>query len=160
MDTGRLSNINPKTFAKTISVIHLALVAGLLVFGIAAYSITKSKTVVIKPAKDIFLVLVPVFAVINIATGTYLFKQRTKSIDKLSSLNKKLTIYQTALIIRFALAEGPALFGIVVYMITQNLFYLFLAGLIVLYFIWLSPTKEKTEQDLDLTYEDKLEMGG
>lgn len=64
--------------------------------------------------------------------------------------------YQTALIIRFSLLNGASLFGIVCYMQTGNLLFIIISGLLALYFLSLRPTKDKIENDLNLSYEDKI----
>ena len=150
---------NPKTFFKTITIIHLALVAGQLLFGIMAYFLTNGKNVVTKLSGDVFFYIAPLLAVAGVIAGSYLFKQKLNSLTDAISLKEKLTIWQTAFIIRCAMAEGPSLFGIAVYLITGNLFYLFISGLIILYFISIGPKKETIAADLDLSYEDKIEMG-
>lgn len=61
------------------------------------------------------------------------------------------------MIVRFALCEGPALFGIVVTGITHNLFYLLMSAIIVLYMLLiLRPTKDRVETDLNLNFEEKI----
>jgi hypothetical protein len=50
------------------------------------------------------------------------------------------------------------MFSVVVYLQNENLFYLIISGLIILYFLWIRPTKDKIENDLDLSYEDKIEL--
>ena len=66
--------------------------------------------------------------------------------------------YQTALIIRCAFSEGASLLGIVAFLITGNLVYLLLTGLNIIYFIWIRPTKQKIEDELNLGYEEKADL--
>lgn len=48
------------------------------------------------------------------------------------------------------------MFAVVSYELSRNLYFLIIAGLLILYFISIRPTKDKIETDLDLSYEDKL----
>jgi len=50
------------------------------------------------------------------------------------------------------------LFGIVVYMRTSNFLYLIISGVLMLYFLTQRPTKDKIENDLNLSYEDKIQF--
>jgi len=149
---------DPQTFFKTITIIHLALVAGQALFGIVAFFITNSTSLTLRPVGDIFFYVVPLLAITGIITGNFLFKQKLNSLSENTSLKEKLSIWQTATIIKFATAEAPSLLGIAVYLITRNLFYLFVSGLVVLYFIWIGPKKENIAHDLHLSYDEKIEM--
>jgi hypothetical protein len=159
MTTNRSTIPNTQTFYKTISIIHLALIAGQILFGITAFFIVNSTNIVMNPPDDIFFYLVPLLAFTGIIAGSYLFKQKLNGLANVITLKEKLAIWQTAVIIRFAMAEGPSLLGIAAYLNTGNLFYLFISGLIILYFIWIAPKKQNITDELDLSYEEKIEMG-
>jgi hypothetical protein len=77
-----------------------------------------------------------------------------------TTLLEKLTGYQAALIVRFALLEGPSLFAIVVFTLTNNWFFLLISVCIIVYFITLRPGTEKVADDLQLNYDEKLELQG
>jgi hypothetical protein len=139
--------------------IHGALLVGQVLFGAAAFFVTKSTVINLKATSDPLFYIVPAFTLIGLFAGTFQFKQKLAGMATTGSLNEKLTIYQTALIIRYALTEGPALLGIVAYFSSGNLFYLIIAGIDVLYFIMIRPTRSKLEDDLGLSYEDKTAMG-
>ena len=91
-------------------------------------------------------------------SGSFLFTQQISKLDDKNSLKEKLAGYQTALIIRFAIAEGPSLLGIAGYMLSGNVIYLILVGINVLYFILIRPTKDQMAEDLNLTNADKAAM--
>jgi len=149
---------NP-AFFKVITIIHFALLIGQVLFGITVFSITNSTAINLKAGNDPFFYAVPFLILFGILGGTFVFKQQVAKFAGKQLLIEKTQGYQTALITRFALAEGPSLFGIVSYMLTGNAFYLILIGLNVLYFIWIRPTKSKAEDDLNLSYEDKIVLG-
>jgi len=149
---------NP-AFFQTISVIHLAMIIGQLAFGITAFYLTNSTLIDLKPDGDPFFYVVSLLIIFGVLGGSFIFKQQVAKLAGKQLLIEKTQGYQTALIIRFALAEGASLFGIVSYMDRGNLFYLILAGVNVLYFLWIRPTKSKAEDDLNLSYEDKIALG-
>jgi len=150
----------PATFTKTITLVHLALLMGQVLFGLAAFFITNKTVINLTPGSDVFFYIVPIMIVFGIFTGSFLFKQQVAKLSDKTLLTEKLTGYQTALIIRFALSNGTSMLGIVVYMQIGNLFYLIVTGVNILYFIWIRPTKDKIKDDLNLTYEDEIAMEG
>jgi hypothetical protein len=147
-------------YFKLITLVHAALLIGQILFGVVTYSITNSTGLNLKPGNDVFFYVALLLTVGGMLMGTFLFKQQVAKLADKASLREKLTAYQAALIIRFAFSNGPSMFGIVVYMLTGNLFYMILTTLNVLYFIWIRPTKDKIKEDLSLTYEEELAMEG
>jgi hypothetical protein len=67
------------------------------------------------------------------------------------SLKEKLSGYQSAKIIKYALIEGPAFFSIVIALNTENSYFLTIAAALIGYLYFQKPTKEQIESDLELT---------
>src|SRR5271168_4082660 len=132
---------NRQTFVKMIAIIHAALLIGQVLFGIVAFAETKSTVFNLKLGSDPFFYIVPFLIVAGMLSGSFLFTQQISKLADKNSLNEKLAGYQKALIVRFAIAEGPSLLGIVGYMLSGNVIYLILVGINVLYFIRIRPTK-------------------
>ena len=153
-------NQTPQGYLKTISIIHLALLAGQVMFAIITFIQVGKTQIDIKNSNDPFLFAVPILAIGGFIASNLMFKQQLSSSLNKDTPNDKLMGYQTALIIRLALLEGPSLFGIVTYLITGNFLFLIISGLLMLYFISIRPTKVKIENDLNLSYEEKTEFGG
>jgi hypothetical protein len=147
-------------YFKLITSIHTALLVGQVLFGVVSYSITNSKGLNLKPGDDVFFYIALLLVIGGMLAGTFLFKKQVAKLLDKATLPEKLAAYQAALIRRFALSNGPSMFGIVVYMLTGNLFYLILTAINVLYFIWIRPTKDKVKEDLNLTYEEETAMEG
>jgi hypothetical protein len=158
MYNNRNSIPKPQTFLKTITIIFSALVIGQVLFGVVAFFDTPNKGVILTPGNDPFFYIAPALAVSGCILGMFLFKQQVAKLEDKQTLVEKLGIYQTALITRYACSEGPSLFAIVCYLLTGNLYYLIIAGLNVIYFIWMRPTQFRLEDDLNLSYEDKMAM--
>jgi len=151
---------NPQGFLKTITIIHAALLIGQILFAGFAFFITNSAVINLKPNGDPLFFVVPFITVAGLIAGIFISKNKLAGMNDTNSLDEKLAIYQTTSIIRYALTEGASLFGIVTYLITGNLLFLLITGLNILYFIWLRPTKLKVEDDLNLSFEDKIAMQG
>jgi len=150
--------VKPQSFVKTIIIIHLALFMGQVVFAAVVLFIAKQPVVNFKPGADPLFYMAPVLVLFGMAAGSFLFKQLRSKAAERESLTAKLSAYQAALIIRYALSEGPSLFCIVCMMITNNGYYLVIAGINILYFIMIRPSRTKIQDDLNLTYQEKAEM--
>ncbi len=148
----------PEGFLKSLSVIHLALLAGQVIFGIVAYAQSGKIYFGIHNIDSVFIYIVPIVAIGGFMGGYLMFKKQLAVIRNKSSLGEKIIAYQTALIVRYALLEGPSLLAIVIYMQDGNLFFLGIAGLMILYFLFLRPTMEKVENDLDLNFNERIEF--
>lgn len=141
---------------KTIMIIHFALLAGQILFGLVAFSQSMQTRIYIKYSADPFVYIAPMVAIAAYAASTILYKQRINALVNKDTLKEKLTGYQEASIIRFALLEGASLFGIVLYMLNENLLFLVISALIMISFILIRPTRDKMAFDLDLTLPDEL----
>ncbi len=150
---------NPQAFIKTTIIIHLAMFMGQVTFAAVVLFITKEPFINLRPGSDPFFYIAPLLVLFGMVGGSFFFKQMlTKALEK-PSLMEKLTAYRAALIIRYAFGEGPSLFCIVCMMLTHNIYYLVWAGISILYFIMIRPSKFKTQDDLNLAYEEQAEMG-
>ena len=139
-----------------MSVIHNAFTAGLYLFGFTAVLLKGQRQMSVKSTNDTFMFVVPLLAVVSVIAGHLIFKQLLGNLNNELSLKEKIKGYQSATIIRFALTEFPALFAIVAFMLTRNILFLVIAGLLIVYLRFLKPTKPRTEKDLNLSYEEKL----
>jgi hypothetical protein len=148
----------PKTMLKTIPLIHLGLLGGQVLFAITVLAITPSGKFSINTPNDPYLIAVPIMAIACFTASTVLYRQLLTTAISKPTVQQKIVAYQTAMIIRLALLEGPSLFGIVVYQLTANLLYLAISGIIILFFIIIRPTRDKIATDLNLDYQDKAEL--
>lgn len=155
-----MDNLSPQLTAKkylsTISIIHIALLAGIVLFGIVAITVTHNGKLDMHNTNDPFIYIVPIAAIGSFVLSNFIFKQQLAIAVNKDTLNGKLTTYQTALIMRFAPLDGAALLGIVIYLNSGNLLFLIISGLVALYFITIRPTKEKIENDLNFSYQEKM----
>ena len=150
--------VNPQSFVKTTVIIHLALFIGQVLFAAVCLFISVNPMLNLKPVNDPFFYISPALVIFGIFMGSFLFKQLQGKIAEKPSLKEKLAAYQTALITRYAFSEGASMFGIVCMLLTNNVFYLIVTGVNILYFITIRPTKFKIQDDLDLGFEEQAEI--
>jgi hypothetical protein len=149
-----------KADIKTLRIMHLALLCGQVIFmAIAFFLIYSGKFRITESGFDqILKILIPVLAVGGFAYSHFLFKTKLNKAKNAAGLNGKIAEYRVALISRYAGLEAPALFSIVVGMVTGNLLYLGIAGILILYFFSLTPGPTRIAADLELNPDEKLQL--
>lgn len=145
-----------KEYFKAIQIVYYGLIAGLVLFaGISFYLHQLGNYPGSAELKDIFIYIVPLFVIGGMVGSNIIFKSRLKEPKKMTKLPDKMAYYRSALIVRYALLEGSAFFAIVVHLITGDLLFLGMAGLIILNLIIIKPTIEKAVNDLELDPNDR-----
>jgi hypothetical protein len=149
---------SPKTFFKTLSIIFFALLTGQVLFALVVFSLAKHPHFTLTADNDPLFFISPILTISSAIAGIFVSRQIIAKLAEKETLAQKLAGYQTAIIIRAALSEGPAMLCIVSFMMRENFLFLVIAGLNILYFISFRPSRRKMEEDLNLSYEDKVEM--
>ena len=148
-----LKSITPDSALKTLAFTHVALLAFQMLFAIIAFAQTSRVYFGVMNMDDRFVFIVPVLALGGFFGGYLIFKKQKYVLREKESIQERLTGYQSVLIIRFVLIQGPAVFAIVAYILSGNVFFLFITGLQSVYFIFLRPTREKIESDLRFSFD-------
>lgn len=165
MNYNQPATATPKNALKTTSIIHLALIAGQVLFAVMAF--VSGKQIIFFDYKnsrnDVFFYIVPLLAIVGTVVGSFLFNQQLgkfyqQAAGSGKALSEKLKAYQSALIVRYALLEGPSLFGIVCFLITGNLFYLLISACLVITMISLRPSVNAAEAYLQLSYDETQQL--
>lgn len=146
-----------KAYLKLLVIIHLALAFAQTVFAAVSFAQHQKTKMIVDPAND--FMFIPFIATLAMAffMGPFLYKKLLGQATG-KPLAVKLNQFKSAIIVRYALLEGASMFGIVIYFLSGNFFYLLISGLIIVYFFTLRPTKEKIEKDLNLDYKEKEEF--
>ena len=147
----------PSDFFKTLSIIHLALVGGILVFGAITYFNNGSFEANADP-NDIFIYVVPIVAAFGYFMSQFLFKKQLQSINRTDELSTKMSKYLSASIVMYALIEGPAFLAIFEYSFSGNALFLVIAIFLVAYLYMQKPTQRKFMDNVPLTMEDKKQF--
>lgn len=150
------NKVTSKDYFKAMQIVHLAMIAGLVLFMLVSAFFVNG---LIFDQTDgdimnIFMVVVPLLIFGGLFGSTVLVKNKLNLAKQKPNLLEKMSHYRSALIINFAMLEGPSFFAIVAYMLTGNLLFLGMAGLLLLVFFTIRPTTEKAIRDLELSQDE------
>lgn len=132
---------------KTIKTIHLALLFGQLLFGVAVVYISTSQHLV-----DIYLdqnisMLGPLFSVTTILVAFILNRMRREQSRSLLYPEMKLEHYRNTVLLRSAIVESGNLFLLLFFFIdAHNLIYLGLFIIGILIFIFFGPSEKEFKE--------------
>lgn len=143
---------------KILKIIHIALVLGLVIFGIVAYFSGEGSVTQFTMEGDFYIYLVPSIAILAYFGSKLVFKQELSKIDKSATLAQKFAKYQAASILKFALIEGAALLALVAFMSTRYSLYFTIALCLVAYLAFQNPTKNKLITDLQLKPDEQNQI--
>jgi len=149
-----------KGYFKILSVIHLAMILGVVLFGLVVFFFvadfqqpdTRSEIA------GILVYLVPALVLAGILASNIIFRVKLNGVIESDDLKLKMTVYRESLIIRYALLEGPALFALAAIFITNNINFLVYAGLIVVLLAFKRPTKKSSIADLALSQQEMASL--
>lgn len=145
------------TLLSKFRIIFIALLLGQLLFLGVTIFLTLGATQPEDPKEgEIFLFIVPIVLVFGMTAGALISKQRLIQLQKIKELQTRLNGYQQISIIRLALLEGPNLFAIVTFFITQNWILFGMAALGILTFISLFPTRSRLMRELAVRDEELM----
>ena len=149
------SQLTTGEYLKALKVIHIGLTAGVVLFLIIA--VVLQLTGFEPELKELEMILLGVTAVAafsGIFAGNMIFRKRLEQLIELKNLNEKLTGYQSALIVKYALIEGPAFFTVVAYLLTTNVLFPVIAVFLVVVMVLSAPRKDKLITDLNLSMKE------
>ena len=134
---------------KSLRVMHLGLMAGLV---IVLLNMLFMNNFQVMPALDI-LVWVALFIAVAppLAVQAFVLPQLLAAARSKPGLQQKWNAYRSYAIMSFAVLEGPALFNVVVYFLTDSYYCLIAALLLLVLLVRLAPNREKVISDLELS---------
>lgn len=146
------TQLTTKSYFTALKIVHFALTAGVILFLVMAVIIQITGFEPELKEMEMILLGITVFtAIAGIFTGNLLFRKRLEQLVELKSLKEKLTGYQSALIVKYALVEGPAFFCVVVYLLTANILFPVITVILVFTMVLFAPRKDKLISDLNLS---------
>lgn len=149
--------MRPRLFLKTLSIIHTALLVVLIAFGIFTYFQNGSFTPRMN-RQDLFIYIVPVVAAAGYFLSQFLFRKQLQTIQREEELPAKLSKYQSASLIKYALLEGPGFLALIAYYLSGNALYLVIAIALIAYLFVQRPTADKINTNLPLTLEEQKQF--
>jgi hypothetical protein len=141
-----------KEYFKLISIIHTALVLGVILFGaivclfIVDFQHVDSQSVL----ANLFVYLVPGLIMAGIIASNVIFRIKLNNLLNSEELIVKMEVYRRASIIRSAFIQLPALFALMVIFMTSDINYLVYAGLMIILLIIKRPTLKLAISELRL----------
>jgi len=141
---------------KALSILHIALLIGQLLFAIIAFVITymgksqSDSSLKSYPAQIILLCIG--IGIAGYLAGNVLFRKKLEQINgDFKSLSERFNDYRAACITRWALAQFATLFCIILFFVSRiNLLLVVVIALILLFFTT-RPTLEKAASDLNVS---------
>lgn len=137
---------------------HLSFFAAMFFFAGLSYFLNQNHVLDFENIETTYLIALVLLSLFGIFGGQTVKRKNIEKASNSSSLRQKLGTYQTASLINYAFIEGPALFGIVLYLQTSEFIYLLVALILMMYFLTLRPTKEKISKSLQLNREHQMEF--
>lgn len=148
----------PKAAFRALKIIFYALNSGLLLFFIVSIYLNEMQIPPFKEGVDI-LTLVNLFLLVSIPAGYSISSRRMEAIDAGDSFSKKFEQFQSAMIIRWAMIEGTALFSLVGLIVLQDAKQLLLFIICILVLSTNTVTKEKVTRMAKLNTEESKALG-
>jgi hypothetical protein len=143
-------------YFKAFNILFIALMTGQILFAVIIFILTvfTNGKIMLQQEAQLFTYIVAALTFICIAINWSLFKKRIELIKQELELSKQLNDYRALYIMRFALAEAPTLFSIIIVFITGNrLIWLFVV-IGIFSGISLRPSKERLIKELQLGSDD------
>lgn len=144
-------------YFKSLKIVFYSLVIGQVLFGLISFFLVNTNNFKSDGAdlKSVFIYIIPFFVLVGFLLSNLIFKNKLKAIDRKSGLMIKLNDYRSALVVRYAVLEGPSLFAIITYLLTGDTIFLLFAIFIILYFLTIGPNSNKAIRDLELDSKDE-----
>ncbi len=144
---------NPKAAYRTLKLIFYSLNFGLLLFFIVGIYLNGMEIPPFKDGIDI-LTYVNVFLMASIPAGYTISSKKMEAIDAGDSFARKFEQFQSAMIIRWAMIEGTALFSLVGLIVLQDAKQLVIFVICILVLSSNTITKEKVTRMAKLSPEE------
>ncbi|MEO7045268.1 MAG: hypothetical protein ABI091_08140 [Ferruginibacter sp.] len=137
---------------KALKILHNAFMIGLVLFaGVIYFLVYSGNAASIQELDKSFQVI----AIILCAAGLYfsntLFNKAIERIkNSTDTVPQKINLYRGAIIVKWALLEGPAILTIVAFFLTANNAFIILAGIMICALYIAGPSKQRIMQQLQL----------
>ena len=139
-----------KSLLKTLTIIHISLVSGLVLFTVfAVFSI--NAFIAQTADQSVWIYITPIVAATAYFMSQFVFRKNLKSVDRQASLDGKMKSYMTASIVKYAILEGAGVLAIAAYFFSGNALHLTLAIALIAYLFVQRPTVAKVIKELRLT---------
>jgi hypothetical protein len=155
-----MSTQRPQTaqaYLTSLSILHLALLMGQIFFAGITYYLHQSGSLQMGMSElaSMLKIVVPVLVLGAIIGSHFLFKIKIAQTQTKEKLAAKLADYRVAFLLQLALMEGGALFSIMSYLLTADLWFLAMAAIVIVVFVLQRPSLQKIAETLRLSHQEK-----
>lgn len=140
----------PPSFVRTQKIIHACLCFGMLAFTLFTIYTGDSLKSGKSTSQDLFVYLVPSVGVLCYFLSGWLFNNMLAKIPQNLPIQSRLARYQSALMVKWALLEGPAFLALAAYLQQANAMYLAIAVFFIFYFVLKRPKAVHIKNELSL----------
>jgi hypothetical protein len=156
-------NTTPREAVRSMQVLFWALVGGVVLFALTVVLMQLINGPLWEPdngAQSNILVSVAIIVSITCMLGARSYYAKTVALGsrQLFSLGDKLNQYRAALIIYMALCEGPALFSVIILLLTGKYLVVIITVLLVTMMCLKAPTRNRIIQELKLDWREQQEI--
>lgn len=128
---------------QSIRIFAAAIIAGIVLFGGIAIFLNKIGHVPMVPGLDPVIGYAGIIiAAACISISFLLFRKRSEAVDAAGKI-EKINLYRSAVIIQYALLDGPAIFNVVAYLLSGNKESLIIAACCIIVMLTQFPSEEK-----------------
>jgi hypothetical protein len=151
------ANPNYKEMIFVGKIIHYGLAVVLVIFGVCVFYINQTDPVGEINSINEILIYIPAISLLStFPISSIVFKNQIKQgITEPMPLNRKISVFQTAHLIRMSLFEFSGLISVVVSFITANNYSLVILFIVLLMFIFLTPSAARIGIDLSLNRDER-----
>jgi len=145
--------MNPKTVYNQIQLLYIAILIGLLIFGVAAYYFVAGtgNLMLIDPSTERTVYSVLILLVFVGVPVSYIFHKKSSShINVELSIGDKLVKYRKSFFVKLITLEGLAMFSLIGYIVAGTKTYLYIYVILVVVFLLSYPGKNTVRQELQL----------
>ncbi len=150
------SEISSRTFFSTLALMHAGMVVGLVLFLSIAFYINASGGYEGNIELIVFIWVIPLVAVSGMIASILVFRAKIQKARGIEDFVSRLSAYKTALIIRWALLEGPALLAVIGYLISGEILFFSIAVMLIMILLISRPSRKKLAMDLQLSSIEKI----
>lgn len=150
--------LQPRAAFRALKIIFYALNTGLLLFFMVGVYLNEMQIPAFKQELDI-LTIVSLFLLISIPVGYSISNRKFDAIDAGASFSTKWEQFQSAMIIRWAMIEGAALFALVGLIVLQDAKQLVLFIVCIVVLSMNSVTRDKATRLAKLNPDESKALG-
>lgn len=132
--------------------------SGIVFFVAIAMILSSGKTNTNPELTSVFQIIVPIVFVGALTVGRMLFRKKVQKISGSLPLLRKLEEYRTAALIMFAMFEAAGFLAVISTLVTGNLQFQLITGLVLVVFAILRPSTSRISQDLNLSSEEQSQL--